>query len=76
MFLQLGVELAPILNILLWKFWKLGCRPLLLFFGVWSHVDLESRSGDTHFLACWWEEDEIPLFLELGDGINSATILE
>ena len=76
MLFQLGVEHVPILNILLWHLWKLGCPGLLLFFGAWSQIDFESRSGDVDFLACWWEEDEIPFFLVLGEGINSEKIPE
>ena len=76
MFLQLGVEHVPILNILFRHFRKLDHPSLLLFFGARSQVDLESRSRNVDFLACWWEEDEVPLFLFLGDWINGVTISE
>ena len=76
MFLQLGVELVPISNILLLHLRKPGCPGLLLFFGAWSWIEFESRSEDKDFIACWLEEDEIPFFLFLGDGANSETIPE
>ena len=74
--LWLGVELAPMLDTWFCHFWKSGCPGLLLFFRALTEIELESRSGDTDFLACWWEEDEIPLFLLLGDGVNSETVPE
>ena len=57
MFVQPGAEHAPILDILLWHLWKLGCPSLLLFFGAWLQVGLESRLQDVDFLACRWGED-------------------
>ena len=42
MFLQLGAEHVPILNILFLHFWKLDRPSLLLFFGAWLQVDFES----------------------------------
>ena len=44
---------------------------LLLFFGALAEIEFKSRSGDTDFLACWWEQNEIPLFLVLGDRVLS-----
>ena len=76
MFLQQDVKHALILDVLLWRFWKLGCPSLLLFFGAWSQVDLESGLGNVDFLACCREEDEIPFFLVQGDGIHSVVIPE
>ena len=76
MFLQLGVELAPMLDILLCHFQKLGCPALLLFFGALAEVKFESGSGDADFLACWWEQNDIPLFLVLGDRVLGEIVLE
>ena len=76
MFLQLGVELVPTLDILLLHFRKLGCPGLLLFSGTLTEVEFESRSGDVCFLTCWQEENEVPLFLGFGDGVHSEVISE
>ena len=77
MLFWLGVELAPpTLNIWLGHFQKLNSPGLLLFLKALAEVELEVRSGDTDFLACWREEDEVPFFLVLGDGINGEIIPE
>ena len=76
MSLQLDVELVPILNILLLHLWESGHPGLLLSFGAWSQIEFESRSEDMDILACWQEEDEVPFFLFLSDGVNGETILE
>ena len=76
MFLQLGVELAPMLDILLCHFQKLGCPGFLLLFGALTEIELESGSMCADFLACWWEENEVPLFLVLGDWVLSKVVLD
>ena len=71
---QLGAEFASIMNILLWHPWISSYPGLLLFFGAWCQIEFESRLGDMDFLANWREENEIPLFLLHGDGVNSETV--
>ena len=68
--------MAPMLDVLFLRSWKLCCQGLLLFLGTLAEIELESGSGDMDFLACWWKWDEIPLFLVLCGGVDSKVILE
>ena len=70
----LGAEMAPMLDILPFHLWKLGCPCLLLFLGALPEIELESRSGCVDCLPCWWKEDEVPHFLVLCSGVNSEVI--
>ena len=68
--------MVPMLDVLFSHLWELSCPGLLPNFRALAETELESRSGHTDFLVCWWKWDEVPFLLTFGGGVNSKVVLE